>query len=399
MKHRDKDKTIFVQNDSQKYEGIPAIRLRDESNFLDKLKEHCGTDQFFLFGCDSATIVTTFYNACMEANPEVARSKFLLITADQNEAITNASEQFKNKFVFYSPKLTFGIDFTIDEKQDVFIYIKGASIQPSGMFQQTTRCRNIRNVFYYGECNNENARYHSLAHLKEDVKDNIKNCKELVEVCTHIDEDDEMVVIENSFFKLYCYNEYVMDIYGTNKVKHYENLLEDSGFKIQRDASKPTRLPKQKKQEIISITHNINEELFKEFLTTQDKEHDKFKALLDNIAYLNLPNDTEILIKHKEILRDKFKIEEHNMIMRVLRSDDVIHSRMEAAKYNTFQVKVMYNRFHKIKILRQLEHKYSIGFLNPACNLRGEVAMDASEYKLIKVCSEQRGRNRITIQT
>ena len=123
-----------------------------------------------------------------------------------------------------------------------------------------------------------------------------------------------MVVIENSFFKLYCYSEYVMDIYGTNKVKHYENLLEDSGFKIQRDASKPTRLPKQKKQEIISITHNINEELFKEFLTTQDKEHDKFKALLDNIAYINLPNDTEILIKYKDILRDKFKIEEHNMI-------------------------------------------------------------------------------------
>ena len=123
----------------------------------------------------------------MEANPDVARSKFLLITADQNEAITNASEQFKNKFVFYSPKITFGIDFTIDEKQDVFIYIKGASIQPSGMFQQTTRCRNIRTVFYYGECNNQNTRYHSLAHLNEDVKDNIKNCKELVDVCTHID--------------------------------------------------------------------------------------------------------------------------------------------------------------------------------------------------------------------
>ena len=385
LKHRDKDKTIFIQNDFQKYEGIPAIRLRDESQFLDKLKEHCGTDQFFLFGCDSATIVTTFYNACMEANPDVARSKFLLITADQNEAITNASEQFKNKFVFYSPKITFGIDFTIDEKQDVFIYIKGASIQPSGMFQQTTRCRNIRTVFYYGECNTENARYHSLAHLKEDVKDNIKNCKELVDVCTHIDEDDEMVVTENSFFKLYCYNEYVRDIYGTNKVKHYENLLEENGFKIQTNTDKPTRLNTQKKQEIISITHNINEELFTEFLTTEDQQQDKFKALRDNIAYLNLPNDTEILNKYKDIVRDKFKIEEHNMIMRVLRSDDVIQNKIEAARYNTFNVKVMYNSFYKIQVLRQFEQTYDIGFLDPTSTAKDAVVMDDSEYKKIKL--------------
>ena len=39
--------------------------------------------------------------------------------------IKNASEQFKNKFVFYSPSITTGIDFCIEDKQDVFIYING----------------------------------------------------------------------------------------------------------------------------------------------------------------------------------------------------------------------------------------------------------------------------------
>ena len=253
------------------------------------------------------------------------------------------------------------------------------------MFQQTTRCSNIRNVFYFGECNTENARYHSLAHLKEDVKDNIKNCKELVDVCTHIDEDDEMVVTENSFFKLYCYNEYVRDIYGTNKVKHYENLLAENRFKLQTGTVKPTRLNTQKKLELVSITHNINEELFTEFLTTEDQQQDKFKALRDNTAYLNLPNDTAILKKYKDIVRDKFKIEEHNMIMRVLRSDDVIQNKMEAARHNTFNVKVMYNSFYKIQVLRQFEQTYDIGFLDPTSTAKDAVVMNDCEYKNIRL--------------
>ena len=39
--------------------------------------------------------------------------------------VKDASEGFKGKFVFYSPKKTFGVDFTIDVPQDVFIYISG----------------------------------------------------------------------------------------------------------------------------------------------------------------------------------------------------------------------------------------------------------------------------------
>ena len=41
----------------------------------------------------------------------------------------------------------FGLDFTINTPQDVFIYIKGNwGILHSGSFQQTTRTRNINNI-------------------------------------------------------------------------------------------------------------------------------------------------------------------------------------------------------------------------------------------------------------
>ena len=109
--------------------------------------------------------------------------------------------------------------------------------------------------------------------MKDDVKDNINSCPELIDVCTYIDEDDEMVVIENTFFNLYCYNEYVRDTYGTNKVKHYEILLEENGFKIQTETVKLTKLSKEAKLELSSLIHNINSELFAEFLTAEDKQH------------------------------------------------------------------------------------------------------------------------------
>lgn len=79
--------------------------------------------------------------------------KFLLITADTALKVHNANEQFQNKFVFFSPSITTGINFDINDKQDVFIYIKGKTINPASLFQQTTRTRNINKVFYYSSAN------------------------------------------------------------------------------------------------------------------------------------------------------------------------------------------------------------------------------------------------------
>ncbi len=58
-------------------------------------------------------------------------------------SIGDASETFKNKFVFYSPSIITGVDFSIDQAQDVFLYIKGQSIDAQASYQQATRCRNI----------------------------------------------------------------------------------------------------------------------------------------------------------------------------------------------------------------------------------------------------------------
>jgi tRNA G26 N,N-dimethylase Trm1 len=82
-----------------------------------------------------------------------------LIAGDTPFKLRDANEQFKNKFVFYNPKMTFGVDLTIDETQNVFIYMKGRSLEPSGIFQQATRCRNIQHLFFFAEVDQHDSSY------------------------------------------------------------------------------------------------------------------------------------------------------------------------------------------------------------------------------------------------
>ena len=115
LKHRGGANRLMLKNEFRKFQGTPAIRLRDEQDFLKALKDHCNADLPFLFGCDSANIATKFYHDCIDSLTDPSRKdRFLLTTADTLHRVNNATEDFKDKFVFYSPKITFGVDFSID---------------------------------------------------------------------------------------------------------------------------------------------------------------------------------------------------------------------------------------------------------------------------------------------
>ena len=66
LKHRPKTEPFFLASEFRKFEGVPAIRLRSEPEFLDKLVEHVNSNSPFPFGCDSCNVVTAFYHHCLE---------------------------------------------------------------------------------------------------------------------------------------------------------------------------------------------------------------------------------------------------------------------------------------------------------------------------------------------
>ena len=52
----------------------------------------------------------------------------------------------------------------------------------------------------------------------------------LIGISLLIDENDDYKFNENMFFKLFVYNEYLTDIYKTNKEYHFRQILKDNGY-------------------------------------------------------------------------------------------------------------------------------------------------------------------------
>lgn len=51
-------------------------------------------------------------------------------------------------------------------------------------------------------------------------------------MCLSMDENDDLKVYENLFFDLFCFNEYVQNIYNNNKADHFKIILENNGFNL-----------------------------------------------------------------------------------------------------------------------------------------------------------------------
>jgi hypothetical protein len=377
---KNRNNILFIENAYQKYKDIEAIRLRNEHDFRDALMEHCEMGKPFLFGCDSKDTVSSLFHYCQKRAGDDKNDKFLLITDEYRGTLDNASELFKDKFVFYSPKITFGVDFSISEKQDVFIYIKGGSIQPHGMFQQATRCRNIDKLYYYGEVAEQSYIFNNIEEAKDDIREGAKMTEEFKTACTYLDERNKVRIIENTFFNLFCYNEYVMDCYRTNKLKHFELILIKNGMTLS-EKGEPVRMNKKTKEEMHTVVQSIKEELFEQFLKDDDKTKAEYKQIRDNLEYLKLTHKQ--CEKHKDIIIDKYKIEEHDNIIRLLKTDDYISRKLERCTETAYDEAVLMSVFSKIRLVRQLEHTYNINLFN--LNVKNiDIDMNEQLYKNIR---------------
>ena len=381
--------TIFIDNTYKRYEGVKAIRMRDENKLLDQLLLNCSNNDYFLFGCDSNDTVTKFYTYCRDKSEESDKDKYVLITADTDFEIFDANEQFTNKFVFYSPKITFGIDFSYDLPQDVFIYVKGRTINPFGIFQQTTRTRNMRQLYYYCETFNQQEQYRSMSELKETLLDNISKSEILNKLCSYYNESEDRQLIENTFLKLYVYNEYVNDILNTDKFLHFRDILVNNGF-VLSEAFKPRKLDKDTREGQTALVEDISNELFTEYCSSNNRADPKFDHINVNLELLGLKNRSdEILASYKDTIINKYKLSGHFSIMRMFKSDDTIKEQLNSKSREGLKTKLLKSDENKILLLRKVEAYYNIKPLDVSMVGGGEFkALDDDTFNNIKYSFE-----------
>ena len=319
---RDINKMVYIKNEFIKYTGIKAIEYKDENLFIEQLRYNIKNKNYFWYGNDSSTIITEHYNLLIREFEEQAKD-FILITAETKYIIKDIND-LKNKYILYSPSITYSVDFSIKEKQDVFIYISNKSILSSGIFQQTTRTRNINKLYFYGKDVKRTIKYNNLNDVETHYKDliNIKN--KLLDEFIDVDEfGDENINDKGLFYKLFCYNEYVRDIYKNNITEHYRQILLKNGFIIEQVGEKKL-LDKDLKDYMKTLNIMIKEDNFFDFVYCDDetKEHLRFFYLNEKLRYLQInKTDKETIIKFKDILINKNGLSNYYNTIKLLSND------------------------------------------------------------------------------
>jgi hypothetical protein len=382
------DKVFFVRNTFKKYDKIEAINVKNEDEFLNKLLNACKTEKGFLFGCDSKTTITDYYNKCFSEATETEQTKFILITAESKMKIQDASVEFKDKFVFYSPSITTGVDFSIKEKQNVYIYVNGKSILSNSIFQQTTRTRNINKLFYY--CNNtkHKVKFSNVEDVEKHYTDILNvNSKALQDICIQVDENDQQKVIKNTFFKLFCYNEYVKDVYKSNIKIHFEQLLKQNGFVLSTVGEKK-KLEKDMKGQMKGLTEEITTETFDNFINASgnDKTKAKYKPFMDRINILRLDStNKEELLQYSDEVGNEKSFRSHLNFCRLLQSDDYLKGELEKKHENSYDIAQLTSTVNKILYIRKLEDAFDIGYLNVGFDGNdSKIEFDNEMWKMIK---------------
>lgn len=426
---KDDTHTLYINNTFQKYKDVKAYQCLTESDFKNKIEENIKNNDYFLFGCDSCTLVESLYydmiykyddtltdddRKLLEQIKEKAKekatslnpddieiptlellhlkrnrpeSKFRLYTSNIDFEIIDASEEFKDKYVFYSPSIETGIDFTIDKKQDVFIYISGRTIDASGSFQQLSRTRNIRDVYYYCNFDDQLNQYEKLQDVDELYTTLLKGNQIINDMCVYIDEDDNIVVSKNTFYKCFIYNEYVQDIYYTSRLKHFQHILEINGFNMlvyKNDNTEKVDFDTTEKNILKTIRSVINESLFTKYLETDEEDqefNEEYNEINDLITLFNLPKDKDILMKYKSIFVDEYFRSKHFDIMRFFKNDNYIHNKIQEVENTSNSVKCYNDVYHKIKLLRKIQKDNNLSILN--LNKYGDGIFKCDDWKYI----------------
>jgi hypothetical protein len=382
------NKVFFVRNTHKKYNNIEAINLKNEDDFLEKILHACKTEKGFLFGCDSKTTVTNYYNKCFSEATEEEQKKFILITAESKMKIEDANKEFQGKYVFYSPSITTGIDFSIKKKQNVFIYVNGKSILSNSIYQQTTRTRNINKLYYY--CNNTKHKvsYSTVEHVENHYTEVLNiNCKALQDVCVQIDENDQQKVIKNTFFKLFCYNEYVKDVYKSNIKIHFEQLLKQNGFVLSTVGEKK-KLEKEVNKQMKGLTEEIEIATFESFINASenDKTKAKYKPFMDRVKILRLDsNNKEEVQLYSDAIGNEKTFRSHLNFCRLLQNDDYLKAELEKKHENSYDIAQLTCTVNKILYIRKLEETFKMGYLNMGFEGNDDtVVFDEGLFKMIK---------------
>ena len=222
--------------------------INNNISFLNNfnINNNINNNNSILLCSDSINIINDIYDYYNKDKNN--NDYYIKITKDEynSQLISDCNNSFYNKFIMFSPKITYGIDIQINYDKIFGIY-KGKSINSYLMLQQLSRCRKCNNINILSLFNNNNNKnicnYELFKYL---YINNIKNNNDIL-VNQLLNKDlinniDNLLIMDNSlnnkykdiidFLDIIIYNKYYDYITRNNKLKCLTLLCEYQGYTL-----------------------------------------------------------------------------------------------------------------------------------------------------------------------
>jgi hypothetical protein len=373
------------------------------NKLISNMKANLKKGEKFICCFDSLTfqdeVIIELKRYC-ESNNLNCKDDFLIYSSKDGEDndLTDVTATWKGKYVFYTPKIVYGIDFVPDEYMNVYAFFKCTSVSPLAFSQMVSRCRKIKHLKYNIQERNVSLMFMDANAIKENYDDVLKYLENCIDELDPINKDvihkktdtrymeydprkDEIIIATSIFDDMYWEQQYYNSIMRSSMNQHFKNILEDKGYvvnineelgsyKINSKELKGTV----KENNIDMIDRIINDK--HESLTASEIKVKTSMEKRASILHIKIDND-----KFREELADDKKFREHLSICSLLYTN---HDEKFIDKaYQELKVKNTTSNITKVKLINDI---HSLMNISPLCidNININIEIPEDKQNIIK---------------
>lgn len=329
---------------------------------------------------------------------------FLMYSSKDGDdaSLKDVKESWDDKYVFYTPKIVYGVDFVPKQAMPVYAFFKCTSINPLAFSQMVSRCRKISHLRYFIEERNHNLQFTCAEDIKDHYKDVLtyindftkaieendkkkKPKKKKYGAVTYYDYDlntGDIVNLASTFDDMFWKQQYYNGVMRSAMNYHFQSILKEKGYNISVNEMKGqhkinfNELKEDIKEATGETIKTIIEESDDDELTAGQK---KIKASIEkraNILHINIDND-----KYNEELTDDRQFVTHLNICALLNTkhDDKLYQKM----FEDFGVQNITSNANKIKLINEVRKIFNV---SPLCvdNINDDIVIPDNMKKLVK---------------
>jgi len=317
--------TCFIQNNFKNNQSVQA----EELSTYEEMKEKINKCKKYMVCCDSANNAKALYQ-------ELGDENIKLITAEINDTKTNIINLDDYDKIIFSPKIIYGLDSTLS--RTVFCYYTTRTIDSIQMYQQLSRTRSIKKLYFHFT---EKPKYKRLYQNIDEIKNEQIILNDWLAAKFELigkSKTRELVQSLKNIQKLKS------DILREDSYQSFVNILISKGFVVTQINTKIKKKSKSKK--------DILEAFHQSIFNFEDNIINKI---------MNLPEGEAL--KNINLLSDGYEYLKHvNLIEYLNNIDEDLNYSLLSKAYKAFPDDLVKSKIYKMNLLRKLTSEIGATF-------------------------------------